>query len=162
MEPEQYKGGLSSDGTAFRGMQRQASGRNVQDAVEAALRPLGWKGKSILAGGRTDAGVHARGQVIAFDLAWKHSQAALLNALNAGLPTDVAAKSLSVAAADFHPRFDAKARCYEYRLFCQRLRAPLRERYAWRVWPAGKVARLQMAARGLRGGRKFVPLRSPL
>ena len=161
MEPERDKVVLSYDGTAFGGMQRQPSGRSVQAAVEAALRPLGWKGKSILAAGRTDAGVHARGQVIAFDLAWKHSQAALLNALNAGLPADVAAKSLSVAAADFHPRFDAKARRYEYRLFCQPLREPLRERYAWRVWPAVKLARLQMAARALRGEHNFVPFGSP-
>src|SRR3972149_2148093 len=161
MEPERYKVVLSYDGTAFGGMQRQPSGRSVQAAVEAALRPLGWKGKSILAGGRTDAGVHARGQVIAFDLAWKHSQAALLNALNAGLPADVAAKSLSVAAADFHPRYDAKARRYEYRLFCQPQRDPLRERTAWRVWPAVKLNRLRVCARALRGEHDFAAFGSP-
>src|SRR3972149_11560220 len=110
MEPERYKVVLSYDGTAFGGMQRQPSGRSVQAAVEAALRPLGWKGKSILAAGRTDAGVQARGQVIAFDLAWKHSQAALLNGLNAGLPADVAAKRLSAAGPGFSPPVRANER----------------------------------------------------
>lgn len=156
-----YKVVLAYDGTAFSGMQRQANGRSVQGEVETALRRLGWTGKSILAAGRTDTGVHASGQVIAFDLAWRHSTENLLNALNAGLPADVAARQVSIAAADFHPRYDAKARRYEYRLVCQPQRDPLRERYAWRVWPAPKLARLQAAAKALRGEHDFASFGSP-
>jgi tRNA pseudouridine38-40 synthase len=161
MDLARYKLILAYDGTAFNGSQRQANGRSVQAAVEDALQPLGWKGRSILLAGRTDAGVHASGQVAAFDLAWKHSPAALLNAINAGLPADVAATDVMLAAADFHPRFDAKARRYEYRLFCQLQRDPLRERFAWRVWPAVTLPRLQSAAKALRGEHDFAAFGSP-
>ncbi|MEX1247938.1 MAG: tRNA pseudouridine(38-40) synthase TruA [Anaerolineales bacterium] len=161
MDIVRYKLVLAYDGTAFSGMQRQANGRSVQAEVEAALRSLGWMGKSILAAGRTDAGVHAWGQVIAFDLAWKHGVEGLLNALNAKLPADVAARQASVAAKDFHPRYDAKARRYEYRLFFGPQRDPLRERYAWRVWPPVKLSRLQAAAKSFRGEHDFAAFGSP-
>ena len=161
MELARYKVILAYDGSAFSGLQRQAKGRSVQAVVEAALRPLGWQGASVLAAGRTDAGVHASGQVIAFDLAWGHSPAELLKALNAGLPADVAAQEAGVAAADFHPRYGAKLRCYEYRLFCEPLRDPLRERYAWQVWPPVKLSRLHSAARALRGEHDFAAFGSP-
>jgi tRNA pseudouridine38-40 synthase len=161
MELARYKVVLAYDGSAFSGLQRQAKGRSVQAAVEAALRPMGWQGKSILAAGRTDAGVHASGQVVAFDLVWMHSAEVLVKALNAGLPASVAAKEAEMVAADFHPRFDARLRCYEYRLICQPQRDPLRERYAWRVWPPVKLGRLQKAARALRGEHDFKAFGSP-
>ncbi len=156
-----YKVILAYEGTAFSGMQRQANSRSVQSVFEDALRSLGWKQKSILAAGRTDAGVHASGQVIAFDLDWRHSPEALLKALNAELPQDVAAKSVSLAPDDFHPRYDAKARKYEYCIFCLPLRDPLRERYAWRVWPPLQVRRLKAAAKLLRGEHDFAAFGSP-
>ncbi len=156
-----YKVILAYDGTAFSGMQRQANSRNVQSVVESALRSLGWQGKSIMAAGRTDAGVHASGQVIAFDLDWRHSPDTLLKALNAELPQAVAAQSASLAGDDFHPRYDAKARTYEYRIICQPSRDPLRERYAWRVWPAPKLGRLKAAAKLLRGEHDFAPFGLP-
>jgi len=161
MELARYKVILAYDGSTFSGLQRQTEGRSVQGVVEAALRPLGWQGKSILAAGRTDAGVHASGQVIAFDLAWRDSPAALLKALNAGLPASVAAREVSAAPADFHPRYAAKLRGYEYRLFCQPERDPLRERYAWRAWPPVKLSRLRSAARALRGEHDFAAFGSP-
>ncbi len=122
---------LAYDGADFFGFQRQADGcgqRTVQGVVEQALRRIGWQGRAILFAGRTDVGVHASGQVIAFDLDWLHSTDALLAALNANLPADVAAQAAQLAADDFHPRYDARARCYRYRLFCQPRRDPLRER----------------------------------
>lgn len=127
---------LAYDGTDFLGSQRQAAPRTVQGALEHALRKLGWTGRSALMAGRTDAGVHASGQVAAFDLNWNHSSAALVKALNATLPASMAVRRARVVPEGFHPRFDATARCYRYRLFCQPQRDPLRERYAWRVWPA--------------------------
>jgi len=81
-----YKVILVYDGTQFFGFQRQAEElktRTVQAEVEKALRKLGWQDRSILAAGRTDTGVHASGQVIAFDLEWKHATENLLAALNA-------------------------------------------------------------------------------
>jgi tRNA pseudouridine38-40 synthase len=126
---------LTYDGTDFVGSQRQAKSRTVQSELENALRKLTWCGKSVLMAGRTDSGVHASGQVVAFDMDWKHSLEDLKNALNASLPLDMAVSQVQNTADDFHPRFDANWRRYRYRLFCQKERAPLRERFAWRVWP---------------------------
>ncbi len=127
---------LAYDGTNFLGSQRQASSRTVQSEFEKALRKIGWQGKSILLAGRTDTGTHASGQVAAFDLEWVHGCAKLHRALNASLPEDMAVRKVRAAAEGFHPRFDAASRRYCYRLFCAEVRDPLRERYAWRVWPA--------------------------
>ena len=128
-----YQLTLSYDGTDFFGSQRQAKRRTVQGELEDALRTLGWSGRSILISGRTDTGVHATGQVAAFDLDWSHADSDLLRALNATLPADVAVRDAHVVDATFHPRFDATSRRYRYKLFCQTLRDPIRERYAWRV-----------------------------
>jgi tRNA pseudouridine38-40 synthase len=130
-----YKLILAYDGTAFAGSQRQAKRRTVQGELEKALCVLGWTGRSVILAGRTDTGVHASGQVAAFDLDWKHSQETLLRALNAGLPADMAASRLEIADAVFHPRFDATLRRYHYRLYVGQVRDPLRDRTAWRVWP---------------------------
>ena len=156
---------LAYDGTGFSGFQRQAQGkksRTVQAAVETALLKIGWQGSSILAAGRTDAGVHAAGQVIAFDLDWTHGEQALLAALNANLPPDVAAQAAYERRADFHPRYAALTRRYRYRIYCQPNRDPLRERYAWRVWPAPDLERLQAAAKELIGTHDFAAFGSPL
>lgn len=146
---------LSYDGTQFAGSQRQARARTVQGEFEAALRALGWAGGSILLAGRTDAGVHAAGQVAAFDLEWPHQEADLQRALNANLPPDLAVRGLRPAAADFHPRFQASSRTYRYCLFCEPVRDPLRERYAWRVWPAVDGRLLQAAAAQFVGRHDF-------
>jgi len=130
-----YQAILAYDGSGFQGSQRQANARTVQGEFERALCKLKWTGRSILLSGRTDAGVHASGQVAAFDLDWTHPIEALHNALNANLPPDLAVRSLSPAADDFHPRFDATSRKYRYRLFCDETRDPLREKFLWRVHP---------------------------
>jgi tRNA pseudouridine38-40 synthase len=153
---------LAYDGTGFYGFQKQASSRTVQGVVEEALRRLNWQGTSLLAAGRTDTGVHASGQVIAFDLDWRHSEQDLLRALNANLPSDVAASCVQAAGEQFHPRFDARARWYRYHLFCQPDRDPLRERYAWRVWPAVELERMQQAAALLPGRHDFSAFGSPV
>ena len=127
---------LAYDGTDFLGSQRQAGSRTVQSELEKALRKLGWDGQTVYLAGRTDTGTHASGQVAAFDLDWGHGLEKLQDALNAHLPRDMAVREVKAAADDFHPRFDATSRRYRYRLFCASVRDPLRERYAWRVWPA--------------------------
>jgi len=127
---------LAYDGTDFVGSQRQAKkSRTVQGELEKALHKLGWSGRSTLLAGRTDTGVHAAGQVASFDLDWVHTDGDLLRALNANLPADMAVRDVYVAPVDFHPRFDATSRRYRYRLFCEPVRDPLLEKYAWRVWP---------------------------
>src|SRR5271157_3275095 len=131
-----YKLILAYEGTTFAGSQRQAKHRTVQGELEKALRELGWSARSVTLAGRTDTGVHASGQVAAFDFEWDHGLEHLRDALNANLPVDMAVKDVEVADAKFHPRFDAKSRLYRYRLFCQHVRDPLREKMEWRVRPA--------------------------
>ncbi len=160
---ERYQVKIAYDGTHFQGFQRQGSEhRTVQGEVEAALRRINWQGRTILSAGRTDTGVHASGQVIAFDLDWPHSTEALANALNAYLPEDVAVKGVRVAAADFHPRFDALARCYHYHIYCQPARDPLRERFAWRVWSEPDGVLLNQAAEVLVGTHDFAAFGAPM
>jgi len=158
---ERYQVILAYDGTQFLGFQRQGKGRTVQGVLEIALRELGWQGRTILAAGRTDAGVHAAGQVIAFDLEWKHPAEALQRALNASLPQDVAVREVRRTRADFHPCYDAASRLYRYHLYCQPVRDPLRDRYVWQVWPAPRIDLLQQAAGYLPGTHDFAAFGTP-
>lgn len=153
-----YKATLIYDGTQYLGFQRQAEGSpasTIQVEIENSLRNIGWQGESILAAGRTDAGVHAAGQVVAFDLEWKHTNRELMAAINHNLPLDIAVSSILEAAQDFHPRFDALSRKYQYRTFCSPVRDPLRERYAWRIWPELEHDRIRKAAVSLIGKHDF-------
>jgi Pseudouridylate synthase len=100
-----YQVKIAYDGSEFFGFQRQGETRTVQLEIENALRVIGWVGQSITAAGRTDTGVHASGQVIAFDFEWKHSEETLKKALNANLPEDVAVHAVKVANEDFPPPF---------------------------------------------------------
>jgi tRNA pseudouridine38-40 synthase len=156
-----YKVILSYDGTHFVGFQRQAQARTVQLEFERALQKLGWQGNTILAAGRTDTGVHASGQVIAFDLDWPHPTQSLMKALNAGLPEDMAISSVTQAPVDFHPRYMALSRRYRYQIFCAVERNPLRERYAWRIWPEPQYHMLVEAAEMIRGVRNYTAFGAP-
>lgn len=151
-----YKSIIAYDGTAFQGYQRQLEGiRTVQSEFEAALRRIGWQGAAIHAAGRTDSGVHASGQVVAFELGWGHSTETLTRALNANLPSDIAVQETRETHPGFHPRFEARSRIYRYRLLFAPQPDPLRERFAWRLWPQLPLARLQEAAQQLVGAYDF-------
>ena len=164
-----YKLTLVYDGTDFFGSQRQSSSeadsgarrRTVQGELEKALCTLGWTGRSVLMSGRTDTGVHARGQVASFDLHWSHSSEELVRALNAALPADMAAHQARVVHPKFHPRFEALSRHYRYRLYCQPLRDPIRERFAWRVWPLVRSEVLTETAEFFPGVHDFSAFGSP-
>ena len=150
-----YQLKIAYDGSDFSGFQRQENTRTVQLEFEKALRAIGWKGESILAAGRTDTGVHASGQVVSFELEWNHSEEKLKNALNANLPGDIAVMSVNTTTDFFHPRYEAISRCYQYHIYCQPSRNPLRDRYAWRVWLPVKLQDLQYAASMLVGTYNF-------
>ena len=152
---------LAYNGTDFVGSQRQAKFRTVQGELEKALRKLGWSERSALLAGRTDTGVHATGQVASFDLDWGHADGDLLRAMNANLPADMAARDVRIAPPNFHPRFDATSRSYRYRLFCQQVRDPLREKSAWRVWPKIDGNELQKVAPLFIGQHDFASYGTP-
>lgn len=150
-----YRGVVEYDGTDLFGFQRQATGRTVQGELETALGRIGWRGQAVLGAGRTDSGVHAVGQVIAFDFDWRHSPADLLRALNANLPADIAVKALEVCAPDFHPRYSARGRRYRYTISSQPVRSPLSARYCWQVWPPLELEGLRAASAVVLGRHDF-------
>jgi tRNA pseudouridine38-40 synthase len=156
-----YKVILSYNGSEFAGFQRQKDARTVQSEFEKGLRKIGWQGKSILAAGRTDAGVHAVGQVVSFHLDWQHSLEDLRNALNYYFPEDMAVQLVETADEAFHPRFDAQQRCYRYRVFPSQVRDPIREVFAWRVWPELDMEWMQKAGKVLIGVHDFQAFGSP-
>lgn len=156
-----YQLTLAYDGTDFFGSQRQAKRRTVQGELEKALRGLGWTGRSILVSGRTDTGVHAAGQVAACDLDWAHTDEELVRALNAQLPADLSVREAKIVRDDFHPRFDATSRTYRYRIFCDGLRDPIRERFAWRVNPKIQTVLLEQTAKVFIGRHDFSAFGSP-
>ena len=150
---------IAYDGTRFSGSQRQASSPTVQDELEKSLRKINWQGSSVIMAGRTDAGVHAKGQVAAFDLDWNHSLQDLQNSLNANLPFDISVNKVDQVIDGFHPRFDAKWRLYRYKIYSQPVRDPLRERFSWRVWPAPGFSK--SIAESLIGTHDFAAFGSP-
>ncbi len=156
-----YQLTLAYDGTDFFGSQRQEKKRTVQGELEKALRGLGWEGRSILLSGRTDTGVNATGQVAACDLDWAHSDEELVRALNAKLPADLSVRKAKIARADFHPRFDAASRTYRYKLFCDAVRDPIRERFAWRVSARFEDALLKQVSQVFLGTHDFSGFGSP-
>ncbi len=128
-----YLAVLEYDGTAFSGSQIQSGQRTVQGELETALARLDERPVSTVFAGRTDAGVHAQGQVAAFDLSGRREAQEVAEALCGLLPADVAAREVARAPAGFSPRHWAERRRYRYRLILGRRRSPLRERYAYRV-----------------------------
>ena len=156
-----YQLTLAYDGTDFFGSQRQVKKRTVQGELEKTLYKLGWTGRSVLLSGRTDTGVHATGQVASVDLDWAHTDEDLVRALNATLPADMAVQKACLVHGKFHPRFDASSRRYRYRLFCQPLRDPIRERFAWRVWPGMDSELLANVAKLFPGTHDFSAFGSP-
>jgi tRNA pseudouridine38-40 synthase len=119
---------VAYDGTDYVGFQRQATGRTVQGVLEAVLEDVVGTRVRVLAAGRTDTGVHADGQVIAFDTEWRHSLSDLERALNANLPQDSVVRELAQAVTDFHPRYDAFSRRYRYTIYQAPVRSPLARR----------------------------------
>ena len=153
---------LAYDGTNYSGFQRQKEKPTIQYALETALRRLGWNKSTILAAGRTDAGVHASGQVVQIDLDWAHTTGDLCNAINAYLPKDISVRAAAVIHEESHPRYDACARSYRYQVFCEPLRNPLKERFSWRVWPELDRNLLQTSAELFIGTYDFSAFGSPV
>jgi len=152
---------VAYDGTDYQGFQRQARGRTVQEVLERALERVTGERVALVAAGRTDAGVHAEGQVIGFDTAWRHPLDALQRALNAVLPADVAVREVAEAEAGFHPRYDARSRRYRYTVYNWPVRSPLVRRTSLHVPQRLDVGAMQEAARLLVGERDFATFGRP-
>lgn len=151
-----FCGTLAYDGTRYAGFQRQPSGiLTIQAELERAIAAVTGAFSRVLAAGRTDAGVHAKGQVIAFDCEWDHPIEALWRAINAQLPPDIALKSLSETSPTFHPRYDAVSREYDYQFYSAPVRDPLWDRMSWHVSYSLDLSLMQVAADMLIGVHDF-------
>jgi tRNA pseudouridine38-40 synthase len=152
---KRFRATVEYDGTEFAGFQVQPGARTVQGELEAALARLnGGVRQPVDGAGRTDAGVHATGQVIAFTYAGALSAEALTEALNGTLPPDVAVRDVRRAAARFHPRYAARYREYRYTVW-NGPRSPLRERTAFRVRTKLDTDAMARAATAFEGRHDF-------
>jgi tRNA pseudouridine38-40 synthase len=146
---------LSYDGTDFSGFQRQAEVRSVQGELEVALAEVEGRRVVVHGAGRTDAGVHALGQVASFILSNPIAANDLFRALNAKLPEDVRVLSVEEAAPGFNARFDARSKVYRYRISNTRVMSPFQRRYAWHIARDLDLAAMRAAARELVGAHDF-------
>jgi len=146
---------IEYDGGAYGGSQRQRNAPSIQAALEAALERLNGRQTRAAFAGRTDSGVHARGQVAAFDAAVHHSIETWQRALNGLLPRDIAVRSVAEVPQQFDPRRDAVSREYVYRIWNEPVRSPLVARVAWHVAGALDRALIAEVARSLIGEHDF-------
>lgn len=154
MSVRRWKCVCAYDGAAFAGWQSQAGGTAIQDVIEARLAAVFKTPVRIHGSGRTDAGVHARGQVFHFDAAWPHGTAKLLLALNATLPPALQIKSVRAVAADFHARFQATGKRYDYYLHVGDA-DPFTRPYCWCLFRPLDLPAMQAAAAALTGTHDF-------
>lgn len=143
------------DGTRYCGFQIQARGQTIQSELERVLRAVAQEECRIVGAGRTDAGVHARGQVAHFKTNWRHSWAELWQALNALLPGDIVVRTLVPVAPEFHARRSAKRRWYRYSVFNRPLRSPFTARFAYHLAVPLEVEAMNAAAECLLGEHDF-------
>lgn len=152
---------VAYDGTGYGGFQRQKNAPSIQAELERALERLTQRPCPIVASGRTDAGVHAEGQVIAFVTTWQHPLPDLQRAMNAVLPLQIAIVQMEAATPAFHPRYDALRRAYRYTICRGTVRDPFAARYSLYVGRTLNLEAMQSAASLLVGKRDFVAFGSP-
>jgi tRNA pseudouridine38-40 synthase len=152
---------IEYDGTDFLGYQVQAKGRTVQGELERTLEKVTQTEIRINGAGRTDAGVHAVGQVITFDGMWRHSLEDLHRALNATLPADIVIKNLKVVDETFHPRFSALSRSYRYVISNEIWPSALKRHYIYHVRDKLDVAAMNQASLCLIGSHDFAAFGKP-
>jgi tRNA pseudouridine38-40 synthase len=143
------------DGARFAGFQYQLNGRSVQGELERALGPVVDEQSRVIGAGRTDAGVHATGQVVSCWVDTRLDDATLMRAVNARLPQDVAVRALRTVDDGFHARRSALERVYEYRITQGSVRPVLDRARAWHVSGSLDVAAMQAAADRFVGTHDF-------
>jgi tRNA pseudouridine38-40 synthase len=148
------------DGTDFSGWQRQVEERTVQGTLEDALKAMTGESVFVRGAGRTDAGVHADGQVATFEIGVDIPPHGLLRGLNSALPPDVALVDVAEAPSDFDARFSARGKVYRYTVWSHFVRSPLRARRAWHVREPLDVEAIRTASAALVGDHDFRAFRA--
>jgi tRNA pseudouridine38-40 synthase len=152
--------GLEYDGARFSGWQTQKDGSGIQDAVEAALKSFIAEPVSTVCAGRTDAGVHASGQVVHLDSPVQRETHAWVRGVNRYLPRAVSVRWAREVSGDFHARFSALNRTYEYWILNDPVRSPLHEERTGWVFQPLDVPAMHAAAQSLLGLHDFSAFRS--
>ena len=147
--------GIEYDGTAYNGWQRQKAGLGVQQCVEKALQKVASHAVETICAGRTDTGVHARGQVVHFDTPSRRSERGWLLGANSNLPDDISVMWAREVSDDFHARFSATARNYRYVILNRLERSALYRNRAWWVHQELSVPDMHEAAQLLVGEHDF-------
>jgi len=146
---------LQYDGTGYVGWQRQQAGASIQGLLEDALARIDGRAVTVHGAGRTDAGVHAEGQVASVRLETLLDEATLGRAMNANLPDAIRVMDVAVAPDDFHARFSATAKRYEYRIWNGPACPPFLRLYVWHVPQPLDVDAMRRAAGAVFGEHDF-------
>ncbi len=146
---------LEYDGSRYAGWQRQPDQPTIQEAVETALYQLTQQTISVIGAGRTDSGVHALGQVASFRIEREWTPRQWIRGLNARLPEDIAVRAAETVVDDFHARYAARGKLYEYRILNRGERPALKRAYVWHVHKPLDLAAMQRAAALLVGSHDF-------
>ncbi len=156
-----YKLLLEYDGTTYAGWQRQPVHPTIQAALEEALRRITQGPVSTIAASRTDAGVHAFGQVVSFQSDKPYRPHEWTRALNGVLPKTISVRHTEVAAEDFHARYDARAKTYEYRILNQPTRPALDRLRVWQIAKPLDVPLMRQASRHVLGHHDCTSFQGP-
>jgi len=151
---------LAYDGTRFVGWQRQAEGESIQGLLEEALARFEGQAVTVHGAGRTDAGVHALGQVASVQLTCRHDVETLTRALNAQLPDDLRIRAIEDAASDFHARFSARAKTYRYQLRTGGVASPFDRTFVWHLPERLDIDAMRTAAHAIVGRHDFAAFQS--
>ncbi|HEY6007299.1 MAG TPA: tRNA pseudouridine(38-40) synthase TruA [Geobacteraceae bacterium] len=151
---------IEYDGSNYAGWQVQPNGLTIQEVLEGALAKLLGEPVRVRSSGRTDAGVHARGMVAAFDTAKSLPLRAFSDGLNSLLPADIAVKEAEEAPPGFDPRRRAQGKCYRYTILNAARRSPLRRFHVWQVREALDLEAMQRAALHFVGEHDFAAFRT--
>jgi tRNA pseudouridine38-40 synthase len=146
---------LAYDGTNFSGWQWQPTQRTVQGELEAAMREITGEQTRVISSGRTDAGVHAIGQVVSWPTESKHSAEVLLRGLNANTPRDMVIRAVGEAPEGFHAINDSISKRYRYLLYDDPIRDVFARHYVWQLWQPLRVDAMHDAAQALLGEHDF-------
>lgn len=151
---------LAYDGTTFVGWQRQAGGESIQGLLEDALARFEGTPVTVHGAGRTDAGVHALGQVASVRVTCVHPVETLTRALNVHLPPEIRVLSVEEVDAGFHARFSARAKTYRYQVRNGPIAMPFERLYVWHLPERLDLAKMQAGAALLVGTHDFAAFRS--
>lgn len=152
---KRYKLTIQYDGTNYRGWQKQKNGISVQEVLTDALKKIAVGEVKVTGSGRTDSGVHAKGQVAHVDMSTSVPSNKIAQAVNVHLPSDVAVTYSEEVDFDFHARYGAKAKTYRYRTYVSQTTLPLLDRYALRLERMPDVQKMQECAKIFLGEHDF-------